>query len=145
MPLLENPSLLMPNFNKIFLIGNLTRDPENRSTTGGKTLTTFCIATNHTFTALDGKVGERVCFVDVVTWGTLARTCAGWLKKGKLVFIEGRLEKSTWEKDSKTHSKLQVHATTVLFLSPPDKTNDSDPTQETPTPAKAHQKEADTS
>jgi len=122
----------MPNFNRVILIGNLTADPQPRPTPSGKPLTTFRLAVNHTFKNKQGNMDERVCFVDVATWGTLAQTCAKSLKKGKAVFVEGRLEQSTWEKDAQVHSKLQIHALKVLFLFPPEPL---DPIDDLPEPA----------
>jgi len=110
----------MPNFNRVLLIGHLTADPQPRPTTSDKPLCTFRLAVNHAFKNKQGNLDQRVCFVDVATWGVLAQTCAKSLKKGKLVLVEGRLELSTWEKDDQVHSKLQVHALKVLFLSPPE-------------------------
>ncbi len=111
----------MPNFNKVFLLGNLTRDPEFKKTTGDVLVATFGIATNRMSRHADGTKTEKVCFVEIVVFDALAEVCAQYLKKGKLVFIEGRLEYCSWEKDGKAHSKTQVHAQSVEFLSPPDK------------------------
>lgn len=114
----------MPAFNKIFLIGNLTHDPQMQETSAGAKVTTFGVATNHRYRKADGTVGEWVCFVDVVAWDRLAETCAAYLKKGKLVFVEGRLEYRVWEADGQRRSKHEVHAWTVQFLSPADAQND---------------------
>ena len=108
----------MPTCNTIFLIGNLTRDPELKQTPSGKQVTTFGVATSRTFQKSDGAEGERVCFVDVVVWDRLAEVCAQYLAKGKLVFIEGRLEYRTWESEDGKRSKHEVCAKTVQFLSP---------------------------
>ena len=116
----------MSNFNKIFLIGNLTRDPEIRQTSKGKRVATFGLATNHKYRKADGTAGERVCFVDVVVWEKLAENCEKYLKKGKLIFVEGRLEYRSWETDGKIQSKLSVYAQTVEFLSPPSNADGPD-------------------
>ena len=105
----------------------LVADPDEKQTKGKHALTTFRLAANHAFKAKTGTLEQRVCFVDVVTWGTLADTCARYLQKGKLVFIEGRLEMSSWEKDDKAYSKLQVNATSVLFFSPPSTSSEDEP------------------
>lgn len=110
----------MPSCNTVFLIGNLTHDPEVRETSSGVTVTTFAVATNRHFRKRDGTEGERVCFVDVVVWDTLASVCARYLKKGSRVFIEGRLEYQTWEQEGKKRRKHEVHAKSVQFLSPPE-------------------------
>jgi single-strand DNA-binding protein len=139
----------MPNFNRVLLIGHLTADPQPRPTTSygvstvllTKPLCTFRLAVNHTFKNKQGSLEQRVCFVDVATWGTLAQTCAKSLKKGKPVFVEGRLELSTWEKDDQVHSKLQVYALKVLFLSPPAKADDSQAIDDLSLPAAAQKSE----
>ncbi len=110
----------MPNFNKVFLIGNLTHDPELNETPSGTKVATFGVAANCKFRKADGTQDERTCFVDVVVWDWLAETCAHYLKKGKRVFIEGRLEYCVWEADGQRRSKHEVHAKTVQFLSPDD-------------------------
>ena len=109
----------MPNFNKVFLIGNLTHDPDLKKTASDGAVARFGLATNRTFHKADGTECEQVCFVEIVVWDALAEVCAQYLKKGKLVFIEGRLELKKWEKDGLIHSKLFVNAQTVEFLSPP--------------------------
>ena len=109
----------MPNFNKIFLIGNLTHDPKLKKTSAGVSVVTFTVAINHTSRKADGTTDERVCFVDVVAWDTLADACTGSLKKGSRVFVEGRLDFHTWEgDDGKKQSKHGVSAFCVQFLSP---------------------------
>ena len=135
----------MLNFNKVILIGNLTRDPELKKTSRDKRMATFDLAINHKFRNASGREEETVCFVPVVAWDKLAENCAAYLEKGKRAFVEGRLKLNTWEKNSLTHSRLLVQATTVLFLSPPDQNSDSDPIDdEIPTSAKAHQTEPST-
>jgi len=115
----HTPFTHMPNFNKIFLIGNLTHDPELKKTPEGVAVATFSVATNHTYRKADETTTERVCFVDVVVWDTLAKQCAKSLKKGQSVFVEGRLEYHTWEDDEgQKRYKHEVYAQTVQFLSP---------------------------
>ena len=86
--------LSMPNFNRIFLIGNLTHAAPTTETAAGAAVTNFSTASNEKYRKTDGGEGERVCFVDVVTWDTLVQQCAESLKKGSLVFVEGRLDYS---------------------------------------------------
>ena len=117
----------MPNLNRIFLIGNLTHDPELKKTNEDVPVTTFALGINHTYRKADGTTVERVCFVNVVAWDALAKQCAESLKKGQSVFVEGRLEYQTWENDDgQKQSKHEVYAQAVQFLSPPDKTNPPD-------------------
>lgn len=107
----------MATFNKTYLIGNLTADPELRQTQSGKEVAVFGLATNERYRKADGTEEERVCFVDVVVWERQAELCVQYLKKGSPVFVEGRLVYRTWEDDEgKKWSKLEVYAFSVQFL-----------------------------
>jgi single-strand DNA-binding protein len=108
----------MANLNKVFLIGRMTRDPETRSTRNGNTLVTFGIAVNRTYTR-GGEGGEKVeetCFVDVEAWGRTGETIAKYLRKGRQLFLEGRLRFDSWEKDGQKRTKLLVVAENFQFL-----------------------------
>ncbi len=110
----------MASFNKVLLMGNLTRDPELRFTSGGSALTKFGLAVNRKYKAGDDWK-EEVCFVDITVWGKQAENCAEYLSKGRPVFIEGRLQFSTWETDDgQKRSKLEVVANAVQFLGRPE-------------------------
>ena len=85
------------NLNKVLLIGNLTRDPESRSTTTGQTVTTFSIATNRMWTDQQGQKQQKAEFHNIVAWGKLGEICSQYLKKGSLIFAEGRLETRSWD------------------------------------------------
>ena len=107
----------MANLNRVFLIGNLTRDPELRYIPSGTAVATFGMAMNRVYTTQDGERKEEVCFVDVVTWSKTAENCANYLAKGRLVFVEGRLQFDSWEtEDGQKRSKLRVVADRVQFL-----------------------------
>jgi len=110
----------MANLNKVLLIGNLTRDPELRYIPNGNAVTKFGLAVNRVYKTQDGETKEEPCFVDIVTWGKTAENCANYLSKGKSVFVEGRLQFSTWETtEGQKRSKLDVVAQRVQFLSGP--------------------------
>lgn len=110
----------MVSLNKVFLIGNLTRDPELRYTQSGTPVCDFGIAVNRFFTTSEGEKRQDVCFVEITVWGRTAETCGEYLSKGRLVFIEGRLEMDTWETpEGHKRSKLRVRADRVQFLSRP--------------------------
>ena len=79
------------------LIGNLTRDPESKSTTTGRTVTTFSIASNRMWTDQEGQKQQKTEFHNIVAWGKIGDICAQYLKKGGLVYVEGRLETRSWE------------------------------------------------
>jgi single-strand DNA-binding protein len=85
------------NLNKVFLIGNLTRDPEARTTTSGHSVANFGVATNRIFTDAAGQRQKQAEFHHVVAFGKLAEICNQYLNKGKLVMIEGRLNTRSWE------------------------------------------------
>jgi len=85
------------NLNKAMLIGNLTRDPESRTTPSGQTVATFGMATNRFFMDQQKQRQQKVEFHNIVAWGRLGEICSQYLKKGQLVFIEGRIETRSWE------------------------------------------------
>ncbi len=84
------------NLNKAFLLGNLTRDPEVRTTPSGQTVATFGLATNRVWKDKAGQKQEKAEFHNIVLWGRLAEIAAQYLKKGQNVFIEGRIENRSW-------------------------------------------------
>ncbi|HGJ67176.1 TPA: single-stranded DNA-binding protein [bacterium] len=110
----------MASLNKVFLIGNLTRDPELRYTPSGTAVANFGLATNRKYKGQDGEMKEETCFVDIVTWGKTAENCSNYLSKGRPVFIEGRLQFRSWETDDgQKRSKLDVIADRIQFLGGP--------------------------
>ena len=99
----------MPNFNKVFLMGNLTRDIELRHTSGNQAVANMSLAINRRWRSADGQDREEVTFVDCEAWGKTAETLSKYLQKGRPVFVEGRLKLDTWEdKEGKKQSKLRV-------------------------------------
>jgi single-strand DNA-binding protein len=105
----------MASFNKVMLMGNLTRDPELRFTANGSAVANFGLAVNRKFKQGDEWVDD-VCFVDITVWGKQGENCAEYLSKGRPAFIEGYLKFSTWESDGQKRNKLEVVANTVQFL-----------------------------
>lgn len=85
------------NLNKAMILGNLTRDPESKTTPSGQTVTTFGIATNRFYFDQQKQRQQKVEFHNVVAWGRLGEICAQYLKRGQLAFVEGRIETRTWE------------------------------------------------
>ena len=102
--------------NKVFLAGNLTRDPEMRYMPSGVAVTTFRLAVNRRYRNKSGEEVEEVCFIDVVVYGKMAEVCNEYLSKGRNVLVEGRLRLETWETDVGKRSKHVVVADTVKFL-----------------------------
>ena len=109
----------MATLNKVFLIGNLTRDPEVRYTSGGMAVADLGLATNRKFKTASGEEREETCFVSVTVWGRQAETCGEYLRKGSPAFIEGRLKLDEWEKEGKKMNRLTVVAERVQFLGAP--------------------------
>ena len=106
----------MSSINKVFFMGNLTRDPEVRYTPSGTAVGDLSVAGNATSKSRDGKMVETTTFVTFTVWGQTAENCAKYLKKGRSVLIEGKLKFDSWEKDGKKYSKLGVTAENVQFL-----------------------------
>lgn len=107
----------MANYNKIILMGNLTRDPELRYTANGTAVANFGLATNRRYKQ-GGELKEEVCFVDIVVFGKQAENCGEYLSKGKSVLVDGRLQYRRWEnEDGQRRSKHEVVANSVQFMS----------------------------
>jgi single stranded DNA-binding protein (ssb) len=94
----------MANLNKVLLLGNVTRDPEVRYTPKGSAVCDLGVAVNRAYTTDSGEKREEVTFVDVTLWGRTAEVASEYLKKGRPVFIEGRLQMDTWD-DKQTGQK----------------------------------------
>lgn len=108
----------MPNFNKVFLMGNLTKDPELRYTSGGAPVANLRMAINRVYKLQSGESKEDTCFVTVVVWRKQAEAAGEHLKKGDPLFVEGRLQSRSWEtEDRQKRSVLEVVADRVQFLS----------------------------
>lgn len=108
----------MADLNEVRLIGRLTRDPELRRTSTEQYVATFGLATGHKFKGQDGVIREETTFVDITCWGRLAETVAKYMKKGKQIYVGGRLKFDSWDdKDTgKKRSKLTVVAENIQFL-----------------------------
>lgn len=103
-------------YNKIILIGNLTRDPELRYTTQGTPVASFRIAVNYKYKQSE-EIKQETMFIDCVVFGKQADTCSKYLNKGKSVLVEGRLQERRWESNGQQKSKFEVIAQSVRFLS----------------------------
>lgn len=119
----------MANFNKVILMGNLTRDPELRYTPKGTAIAKLGMAVNRYWTTETGEKKEEVTFVDVDVFGRTAENCGQYLRKGRPVMVEGRLRFEQWD-DKQTgqkRSRLGVVAETVQFLGSPPGAGDAAP------------------
>ena len=85
------------NLNKIFVLGNLTRDPEVRALPSGQNVVNFAVATNRVWNDKNGQKQQDTQFHNVVVFGKMADTCAKYLNKGKMVLVEGRIQNRSWD------------------------------------------------
>jgi single-strand DNA-binding protein len=110
----------MASLNRVFLIGRLTRDPDLRYLPSGTAVVSFGLATSRIYTTQSGEKKEDVCFVRIISWGRQAEICNQYLGKGRLVFVEGRLQYRAWETpEGKKRSSLEVRANRIQFLERP--------------------------
>lgn len=100
----------MKGFNKVVLMGNLTRDPETRTTPGGQSVTSFSLAVNRSWRGADGQQQEAVSYIDCTAWGKPGEIIAQYLGKGRALLVSGRLDQRSWDdKDSgQKRSKVEV-------------------------------------
>lgn len=105
------------SLNRVFLIGNLTRDPELRYLPSGQAVASFTVAVNRTYASQTGERKEDTSFIRVVVWARRAEVCNEYLRKGSPVFVEGRLQSRSWEaQDGTKRSSIEVVANNVQFL-----------------------------
>jgi single-strand DNA-binding protein len=102
--------------NQVFLMGNLTRDPELRQTPNGQNVCSFSIALNRSYKDAAGEWQESTDYVDIVAWAQLAERVSQYLSKGRRVLVQGRLQSRSWEQEGQKRSKLEVIASDVTFL-----------------------------
>jgi len=108
----------MASFNKVLIIGNLTRDPEMRYTPQGTAVANLRVAVNRKFKDRNsGEMKEETCFITAVVWDKQAENCNQYLSKGRAVFIEGRLQSRSWENnEGQKRSVIEIRAERVQFL-----------------------------
>mgnify|MGYP004447611927 CR=1 FL=1 len=111
------------SFNKVLLIGNLTRDPEVRQLTTGQNVTSFGLAISRQFVSMRGESREETCFVDVDAWGRTGEIVAQYCRKGNPLFVEGRLRYDQWDdrETGKKRSRLSVTAESIQLLGAPNR------------------------
>lgn len=103
------------SLNSVNIMGNLTRDPELKILSSGKSVCSLSIANNRVYSKNNEKVTE-VSYFDVEVWGPAAENCAKYLKKGSGIIVEGRLKQDRWEKDGKTQSRVRIAANSIHFM-----------------------------
>ena len=134
------------SFNQVTLMGNLTRDPELRTTPNGQSVCSFSLALNRSYKSSDGEWQEATDYIDVVAWGPLGERVAQYLTKGRPALVSGRLQSRSWEQEGQKRSKVEVVAGDVTFLGGPgggqpsddQSSNESAPAKK---PAKKNDKE----
>jgi|SRR5581483_7949378 len=107
------------SFNQVILMGNLTRDPELRTTPTGQSVCNFGLALNRSYKGSDGEWVEATDFIDIVAWGPLGERVAQYLTKGRPALVNGRLQSRSWEQEGQKRSKVEVVAQDVTFLGGP--------------------------
>jgi single-strand DNA-binding protein len=107
----------MANFNKVLLIGNLTKDPELRYTPQGTAVANLRLAVNRRYKDKNQELKDEVCFITVVVWDKQAETCNQYLHKGRPILVEGRLQSRSWEDNSgQKRNTIEVRAERIQFL-----------------------------
>jgi len=104
------------SFNQVTLMGNLTRDPELRTTPSGATVCGFSLALNRSYKNAEGNWVEATDYIDIVAWGPLGERVAQYLTKGRPALVSGRLQSRSWEQEGQKRSKVEVVAQDVTFL-----------------------------
>ena len=124
----------MPALNRVQIIGNLGKDPETRFTPSGRKVSTFSVGVSRRWKNQDGEAKNVTDWFNVEAWGKLAEICENYLTKGRLVFVEGRLQTDRFEKDGETHYYTKVVAQNIQML-------DKKPDEEEPIPAESDEEE----
>lgn len=120
------------SFNQAIIMGNLTRDPELRTTPTGQMVASFAVATNRSWTDGSGERKEAVEYHEVVAWGKLGELANQYLSKGRKVMVVGRLQTQSWEKDGVKRQRTEIVASDVNFLDRPTDGPGSAPAGEAP-------------
>ncbi len=112
-----NQNNMAMSLNRVQLIGNLTRDPEMKQIPGGQVVTTFSVATNLVWTDQSGQKQNKAEFHNIVAWRKLAEICGQYLKSGRKVFVEGRLQTRDWEgEDGVKRYRTEIVAENMIML-----------------------------
>lgn len=133
----------MASFNKVILMGNLTKDPELRYTPNGTAVASFSLAVNRRYKQGD-EFKEEVCYIDIVVFGKQAENCGQYLGKGHGIIVDGRLQQRKWETaDGQKRSKHEVVAQSIRFLSKRDDPSKEALLDDTAGPSQSDTQESD--
>jgi single-strand DNA-binding protein len=108
-------------FNKVIILGNLTRDPELRTTPNGQPVCSFGLAVNRSWKGADGTTQEAVDFIDCTAWGKVGEIINQYTQKGRALLVSGRLQSRSWEQDGQKRSKLEVIVEDFNFIGSGDR------------------------
>ena len=109
-------AIMARSLNQVFLMGNLTRDPELRQTPSGQNVCSFSLALNRSYKDASGEWQEATDYIDIVAWGPLGERVSQYLSKGRRCLVQGRLQSRSWEQEGQKRSKVEVLANDVTFL-----------------------------
>lgn len=132
------------SFNQAIVMGNLTRDPELRTTPGGQPVASFAVATNRSWVDGSGERKEAVEYHEIVAWGKLGELANQYLGKGRKVMVVGRLQTQSWEKDGVKRQRTEIVASDINFLDRPGEGGGGDytpPAEQSNAPAKNKNKD----
>jgi single-strand DNA-binding protein len=104
------------SFNQAIIMGNLTRDPEVRTTPSGQSVASFAVATNRVWQSSSGERQEAVDYHEIVAWGKLGELAGQYLSKGRKVLVVGRIQNQSWEKDGIKRNRTEIVASDISFL-----------------------------
>jgi len=122
----------MPALNRVQLIGNLGKDPETRFTPSGKKVCNFSLAVNRRFKSSEGEIKESTDWFNVEAWGRLGEFCQEYLSKGRLVYVEGRLQTDRYEQGGEIRYFTKVVISNMQIL---DRKHEEEPVEETDEPS----------
>jgi single-strand DNA-binding protein len=132
-------------YSKTIVVGHLGRDPEQRFTPAGQSVTNFSVCVNRSWTDANGQLQEKDTWFKVTTWGKLAELCAQYLSKGRLVLVEGEIDTSAWtDKEGNPRATLELNAKNVRFLGKNGESRDLDEKPAHKPAAKPQSKQAPT-
>lgn len=116
----------MVSLNRVIVAGNLARDPELKITSSNRKFTNMVIAINEFWKGKDGKTTRKTNYLNIIAWGSLAENCAKYLKKGRAVMVEGRIESDNYEdKNGKKQYITRININNVVFLENSNRSNDN--------------------
>lgn len=128
----------MKGFNKVVLMGNLTRDPETRTTPSGQSVTSFSLAVNRSWRGADGQQQESVSYIDCTAWGKAGEIIAQYMQKGRALLVSGRLEQRSWDdkESGQKRSKVDVVVEDFNFVDGGNSGNGNGGSYESSSPTK---------